>query len=427
VTELDNGLRVVVYDTPGQHVWSLRLALQAPLAGEPVDLEGVGTIMARTLDEGSENYDVEQMAELLERRGVALGAGVGERGLVVEIDVTRRQVTGALELLAEAVLRPTFPEAQVRRHIRTRLAEIDQERTHPGQRAAIAFAAAFYPATDRLSRPTGGTAATVERITREAVAAYHAEVVRPGGSVLTVAGDIGAVDVVGEVEHALRGWTRGSLPVPPAAQRPRVKRSSIVLVDRPGSVQSEIYVGCPGPGRNVPGGWAPFPVLGYLMGGSPQARLDAVLREEKGYTYGVRCGFRPRRDGGLFIASGSVRTEVTAESLGLLLDILEAGRDGFGEAETAGGVDFLCHTAPGRYATADTVADEAAQRALEGLTTEHTTRVLQDMRELTPKRLRKAYRDWIDGTWTSVVVGDASVLKKSLRKLDRGEVTVLPC
>ena len=60
-------------------------------------------------------------------------------------------------------------------------------------------------------------------------------------------------------------------------------------------------------------------------------------------------------------------------------------------------------------------------------TTEHTTRVLQDMRELTPKRLRKAYRDWIDGTWTSVVVGDASVLKKSLRKLDRGEVTVLPC
>lgn len=426
VTELDTGLRVVVYDVPGQHVWSLRLAIPAPLAGEPRELEGIGTIMARTLDEGSATYDVEQMAELLERRGVAMGAGVGERGFVVELDVTRRHVTGALELLAEALLRPSFPEAQVRRHVRTRLAEIDQERAHPGQRAAIGFAAAFYPAGDRLSRPTGGTAQTVERITRDDVAAYHALTVRPGGATLVVAGDLGTLDVVAEVEQALAGWAPGSAPATPAPKRPRPKKSRIVLVDRPGSVQSELYVGCPGPDRTVPGGWAPYPVLGYLLGGSPQARLDAVLREEKGYTYGVRCGFRPRRDGGLFIASGSVRTEVTAEALALMLDLLDGGREGFSEAEVAAGVDFLCHTAPGRYATADTVADEAAQRALEGLTTEHTTQVLREMRALTPKRLRRAYRDWIDGTWTSVVVGDAGALKKGLRRLDRGEMTILP-
>ena len=426
VTELDNGVRVVVYDLPGQHVWSLRVALPAPLAGEPRELEGVGTIMARTLDEGTEHYDVEEMAELLERRGVALGAGVGERGLIVEIDVTRRHVAGALELLAEALLRPTFPEPQVRRHVRTRLAEIDQELAHPGQRAAVAFAGAFYPSSDRLSRPTGGSAATVERWTRDDVAAYHALVMRPAGAVVVVAGDIGDVDVAAEVAFALRDWGGGAAPVQPLAKRPTHKHSRIVLVDRPGSVQSELYAGCPGPDRAVPGGWAPFPVLGYLLGGSPQARLDAVLREEKGYTYGVRCGFRPRRDGGLFVASGSVRTEVTAEALGLMLEILDGGRNGFEEAETAAGIAFLCHTAPGRYATADAVADEAAHRALEGLTTEHTTRVLHDMRELTPKWLRKAYREWIDGTWTSIVVGDARELKKSLRALDRGEVTVLP-
>lgn len=425
VVDLDNGVRVVVYDVPGQHVWSIRVALPAALAGEPAELEGVGTIMARTLDEGSEKYDVEQMAELLERRGVALGAGVGERGLIIEVDVTRRRVAGALELLAEALLRPTFPTQQVRRHVRTRLAEIDQELAHPGQRAAIAFAAAFYPGSDRLSRPTGGTAKTLARLTRDDVAAYHARVVRPAGAVVVVAGDIGEVDVVGEIAFALRGWDSGAAPAPQAAPQPRPTRSRIVLVDRPGSVQSELYVGCPGPDRTVPGGWAPFPVLGYLMGGSPQARLDAVLREEKGYTYGVRCGFRPRRNGGLFVASGSVRTEVTVESLGLMLDILDAGRDGFPEAETAAGIAFLCHTAPGRYATADTIADEAVQRAMEGLTTGHTSQVLKDMRTLTPKRLRRAYRDWVDGTWTSVVVGDAETLRKPLRKLGRGEVTVL--
>ena len=426
VTRLDNGVRVVAYHVPGQHVWSLRLAIPAPLATEPRELEGVATIMARTLDEGSQNYDVEQMAELLERRGVALGAGVGERGLIVEIDVTRRHVTGALELLTESLLRPVFPEQQVRRHVRTRLAEIDQERTHPAQRAAIAFAEAFYPVTDRLSRPTGGTAETVERITRGDVVDYHARVVRPEGATMIVAGDLDDVDVVGEVDYALRAWAAGAAPLVTAPKQTRPKHSRIVLVDRPRSVQSELYVGCPGPDRTVAGGWAPYPVLGYLLGGSPQARLDAVLREDKGYTYGVRCGFRPRRDGGLFVASGSVRTQVTAEALGLMLDILDAGREGFEEGEVVGGIDFLCHTAPGRFATADAVADEAAQRALEGLTTEHTTQVLKDMRDLTPKRLRKAYREWIDGTWTSVVVGDAAELKKSLRKLDRGEVTVAP-
>ena len=90
-------------------------------------------------------------------------------------------------------------------------------------------------------------------------------------------------------------------------------------MDRPGSVQTEIAVACPAPDRSTPHGWAPHPVLAFVLGGSPNARVDALLREEKGYTYGIRTSFRPRVAGGSFVTQGSVRSEVTGEAVELLL------------------------------------------------------------------------------------------------------------
>ncbi|MDO5710551.1 MAG: pitrilysin family protein [Micrococcales bacterium] len=425
VGSLDNGLRTLAYDLPGQHVVSVRLAVPLPLSCEPRELEGIGTIMARTLDEGTSSLSAQEMAELLERRGVALGAGVGERGLVVELDVPRRRFGDALELLRLALAEPAFGEAEVRRHVRARLADIDQDYASPGQRAAIEFISTYYPVASRLSRPTGGGPDTVAAITPADLHAYHRRHVGPGGSTLVVGGDLTELDIDAELERGLGSWRDCADRdiVGAVATESRAKGSpGIVIVDRPGAVQSELYIGGPGPWREVPGGWAPFPVLAFLVGGAPQARLDAVLREEKGYTYGMRCSFRPRVGSGLFVTSGSVRADITVEALGDALHILAAARDGFSPAETRSGIDFLSQTAPGRYATADAVADEAVSRALEGLGTEHTSRTLRDMRELTPKALRRAYRAYVEPgfeQWTVVVVGQADTLRKPLTKLAR--------
>ena len=197
-------------------------------------------------------------------------------------------------------------------------------------------------------------------------------------------------------------------------------------MDRPGAVQSELLVGCPGPDRRADGGWAAYPVLGFVVGGSPNARVDAVLREEKGYTYGIRSAFRPRRRGGLFLTSGSVRADATVESVQLLLDILGRVGDGLAEEEVRAGVDFISKTAPGRFATADAVADEAAALSLEGLTTQFTTDNLEQMRSLDPGALLTAWRRWVTGEWTVVVVGDAERCAEGLRGLGLGEVAVVP-
>lgn len=434
---LDNGMTVLGYHTPGQHVLSLRLAIPADLAAEPPDQEGISALMARTLDEGTRRRSAEEMAELLERKGVAFAAGVGERGLTVQVDVPARRLSDALELLREILREPDFPEEEVRRHIRSRLAELDQERAVPAQRAHREFARTFYAAGDRLRRPVAGEADTVSGITRDDLLRHHAQLVHPFGATLAVAGHLDGVDLAGAVAATLGDWTR-AVPehgMPPdgsagASLRACGERAQdaarAVLVDRPGSVQSELYVGCLGPDRQVSGGWAPYPVLGFVIGGSPQARLDAVLREQRGFTYGMRAMFRPRARDGVFVTSGAVRSEVTGEALGLTLAILEEAREGFTVEETRAGVDFVSMTAPSRYATADAVADEAAARALDGTSTAETTRTLQDMAGLTAERLTEAYRRYVDGQWTVVVVGDAAACEDQVRDVTGLPVTVVP-
>ena len=426
-SELSNGLAVVSYDTPGQYVISVRLAVPMPLECEPLDREGIATIMSRTLDEGTARHTAEEFAELLERKGIALGAGVNEAGLIVDLDVSKRHLSEALDLLSQAVREPAFPANEVSRHVKTRLAEIDQERAVPGQRAAIEFIATFFDSNERASRPTAGNKTTVAAITPQDLVAFHAANVVPAGATVVVAGDLSDLDVVAEIEQALGSWAgvaAGGFEPREAARA--LDATRVVFLDRPGSVQTEFYVGCPGPDRGVEGGWAPYQVLGFVVGGSPNARVDSVLREDKGFTYGIRSGFRPRRRGGMFLTSGSVRADSTVEALGLLLDILDRAREGFTAEETQAGVDFIGRTAPGRYATADSVAEEAAGLSLEGLTTDFTTANLLALAGVEAATLTAAYDRYVTGDWTVVIVGDASLYAEGVRGLGRGEVTVLP-
>jgi len=426
-SELANGLRVVSYDVPGQYVISVSLAVPMPLEREPRELEGIATIMARTLDEGTALHTAEEFAELLERKGIALGAGVSDAGLVVNLDVSKRHLSEALDLLSQAVREPAFPANEVSRHIKSRLAEIDQEYAVPGQRAAIEFIATYFGADERASRPTAGAKTTISAITPQQLVAFHAANVVPAGATLVIAGDLSDLDVVSEIGQALGSWSGAAAEVVEAREAARAPDASrVVFLDRPGSVQTEFYIGCPGPDHSVEGGWAPYQVLGFVVGGSPNARVDAVLREDKGYPYGIRSGFRPRRRGGMFLTSGSVRADSTVEALGLLLDILDTAREGFTPEETKAGVDFIGKTAPGRYATADAVAEEAAALSLEGLTTDFTTANLQALLEVDPAALATAYSRYVNGDWTVIIVGDASLYAEGVRALGRGEVTVLP-
>lgn len=421
VTALDSGLRLVLVDLPGQHVLSIRTIVPMNLVDEPADTEGIFTVMSRVLDEGTASHSPTEFAELVERAGIALGAGVSDGGLSVDMDVPSGYAAAALDLLTELLSEPVFPGAEVRRAVAARLTEIDHADAHASSRAAKEFLATAVDPSHRASRPTGGERAGVRAVTSDALRREHARRVGPRGATVVIAGHLAGTDVASLASRALQRW-RADGQVSPTPWRPPPSAPTagrIVLVDRPGSVQAEIHVGWPGPDRHVDGGWAPYPAAAWLLAGSPGARVDAVLREEKGYTYGIRGAYRSRRRGGHVVVAGAVRGDVAVESLGLLHGILDRSADGFTDAEVASAVDFLSRTAPGRYATADTVADEVAALALHDLPWDFTSAYLAAVTRLDAEAVSAAHRRWLApgmAARTSIVVGDAADLEPALRR-----------
>lgn len=405
---LPGGLRLLLVDLPGQHVLSLRVVLRAPVSHEAPGTEGSTVLMARALDEGTSTHTDEELADLLERHGIALGAGAGERGVHLGLEVTARHLDVALELLTEVLVEPSFPQPQVARLVRHRLVDIEHELADPGARAAREFMATYYDDRDRPHRPLAGSRESVQGLTPEHLRERHAALGAHGGAVI-LAGDLSALrDPEGSIVRTLGAWSGAQTPPgPPGPARRAQDAAGIVLVPRPGLPQTELFLGRPGPDRHTPHGWGTYQALALLLGGSPQARIDRVLREERGYTYGVRAGFRPRSRGGLTVVGGSVRADATIAAVTELLQILDLTGQDLSAEEVRQAADFIAMTAPGRYLTADAVADELVSLVSDELPTDTVTRTIEELRGLTVERAGAAWDEVRRGpAWTVVAVGD---------------------
>ena len=220
---LDNGLETVVFQLPGQHVVSAHLVLDIPLNAEDRDREGVATICARVLDEGSRQHDGEEFAELLETEGAGFGVEIALAGLQAILDVPVSHLDPALSLFAEAVTEPALAERDVNRHVQLRLAEIEQAQANSAQAASIAFRSAVFDPESRASRMNGGEPETVAQVTQDHVAAFHADHFGPARATLIMAGDFRDDPVAaGRAVPGFAGRTRHSRPWPQQATRAHI-------------------------------------------------------------------------------------------------------------------------------------------------------------------------------------------------------------
>lgn len=420
----------------GQHVLAVRIGVGSPLQDEPAGQEGVGLLVARSLDLGTRRRGADEIAIEFERRGVAFGAGIGERGLFLDLDLTVNPLRDGLALLGECLVQADFPAEEVARQVRGRLAEISHERADASSRAAVEFLRTHYAPGQRSAVPMGGSAQSIATMDRTNVQQAHARMLETGSREIVVAGDLTGVDVEAEVAAAVSGWPvptpavlgpdSGAVSAPTPAARVAADAARVVLVERPGAVQTEIYLGREGPGRRDPRGWGVFQVLSTMFGGSPRSRLDSVLREEHGYTYGVSAGFRPRSVGGLFLVSAAVRTEVTVEALRLMRDILDVDGSDFTDAEVRGHADYLARTAPGRYGTADVLAGETLGLALDGLGPDFVTDNHERLLEMDAAQAVAAWNQVRHEPWTVVLVGDVQPLVQAVADLGLGPVSLVP-
>ncbi|MFE5025085.1 M16 family metallopeptidase [Streptomyces sp. NPDC056656] len=429
---LDNGLTVLRCHRPGQQVVAVEINLEAPLEAEPAGLDGVATIMARAFSEGTDKLAAEEFAAELERCGATLDAHADHPGVRVSLEVPVSRLPKALGLLADALRAPAFADSEIERLVRNRLDEIPHETANPGRRAAKELSKQLFPPTARMSRPRQGTEETVTAVDAAAVRAFYDRHVRPATATAVVVGDLAGIDLDALLADTLGAWTGNTAeprPVPPVTAD---DTGRVVIVDRPGAVQTQILIGRIGADKHDRV-W-PAQVLGtYCLGGTLTSRLDRVLREEKGYTYGVRAFaqvLRSAPDGtgaAMLAISGSVDTPNTGPALDDLWKVLRTlAAEGLTDAERDVAVQNLVGVAPLKFETAAAVAGTLADQVEQHLPDDFQAEVYRRLAATgTVEATAAVVNAFPMDRLVTVLVGDAAQIEEPVRALGIGEVTVV--
>ncbi|WP_449479100.1 M16 family metallopeptidase [Streptomyces abikoensis] len=429
---LPNGLTVLRCHRPGQQVIAVDINVVAPLAAEPEGLDGVATIMARALSEGTDKHTAEEFTAELERCGATLDAHADHPGVRLSLEVPASRLAKALGLVADALRAPAFPDNEVERLVGNRLDEIPHELANPSRRAAMALSKELFPAASRMSRPRQGTEETVARIDAASVRAFYEAHVRPATTTAVVVGDFTGIDLDEALADSLGAWTGSPAepyPLPPVTAD---DTGRVVIVDRPGAVQTQLLIGRTGADRHD-AVWPAQSVGTYCLGGTLTSRLDRVLREEKGYTYGVRAFGQvllssPEGTGAAMLAiSGSVDTASTGPALQDLWTVLRTlAAEGLTDEERDAAVQNLVGVAPLKYETAAAVAGTLADQVEQHLPDDFQARLYERLAATgTVEATAAVVNAFPVDRLVTVLVGDAAQIEEPVRALGIGDVTVI--
>jgi zinc protease len=395
---------------------------------EPAEQGGITVLTSRAMPEGTLRRDADEFIEASERLGAEIHAEATWEALTAAMEVPRSHFGAALELLSEMVFEPAFPEEEVERLRDERMNDLLQAWSDPRRRAERVFPETIFGAGSPYRRPLAGVQTTVRKLDRAAVQARHAALLDPAAATLVVAGDLGGQPLADLAEQHLgqrRATAIGASRESVADELVGGRR--LVLVDKPGAPQSEIRVGHLGVARKNPDFHA-IAVLNAILGGTFNSRLNQVLREEKGYTYGISSSFDMRRQRGPFVIRTAVETAVTLPSITEILRIVrEFGKSDVMTDELDIARDYLVGVFPLRFESAAQVAGALGGLVALDLPDDELDRYRPGVAAVTAADVRAAAnRNIHPDEMVVVVVGDAASVEADLRGTGLGELTVVP-
>lgn len=424
--ELENGLEIRVARLPRLPVVSVTLVLNAGESWLDASRAGLAVLTGDALEGGTEEHPGSEFAEALESLGAQLSVRTGWDATSVQLSCHADRLAEALPLLAGVVRRPALPDDEVLRVRSQHLAGLEQRRKEPSKLALDHTLRAVYAEDVPFARPTAGLVDAVSTLDRDDALGFAREAYRPGDGGLVVAGDVDRGEVEDLAMDHLGGWSGEGRGRPDFEARPRSRERRVVVVDRPGSVQSEIRMGHVGI-RKTSDDYFPLLVFNTLLGGTFTSRLNRKLREERGFTYGVRSRFSTRRLPGPFTISTAVETAVTAEAVRDALGVVETVlAEGPTEEEVASARDYIVGVFPLRFETTRQVSSRVAELIVYGLEKDYHARYRDRIRAVsTEDAMAAARRNVRPEEMAIVIVGDAGRVREPLEALDVGPVSVV--
>ncbi|HEU4885374.1 MAG TPA: insulinase family protein [Longimicrobium sp.] len=414
-TTLPNGLRLIVVENHAHPVASVNLLVGSGSSAVPAERVGLAGVFSELLPKGTATRTGAEISGAIERTGGSIGAGSAEDYTTVYASVLAEHLPLAMELVADVALNPSFPQDEVTAARDRALSQLQQWMADPGYLANRRFGERLYG-----QHPYGRyrTAETLGALDRDAMVAFHRAHFTPGNAMLVVAGDVDGAQVMEMAQSRFGGWRGGEAPRPAYTGIPAPAPTRILLVHRPGAVQSSVRAG-----RNtIRAADADYPallVLNKILGGGTDSRLFNILREQKGWTYGAFSDVDRPRDIGRFMAGMEVRSEVTDSAVAeMLTQIRRIVTEPVSAQELEAAKGYLIGSFPIGIQTAEEVASQVALTRLKGLPIEDLLQRRERISAVSVDDVRRVAGRYLHPESLVVtVVGDAGRVLEGLERI----------
>ncbi len=421
--KLANGLNILVQENHKLPVVALGILFNTGSVNDPSLLPGATSFTTSMLQEGTTTRTSKDIADQFEFIGSQLSAHSGREQTLFACQTLTRDWTSSLELIADIIQNPSFPDAEFTRLQKERLTSLRRIKDDPTAMAERLIPGLFYGATSPYGHPIFGTEPSLESISRENLVNQFQQYFNPQKATMIVVGDITIEKVIEEAERFLGDWTTNlDLPEneePDATPFPYAP-NTIYILDKPGAAQSVIRAGHTIEGRNHPF-YYPYTVLNHAFGGQFTARLNMNLRQDKGYSYGYNSSIGWSNQSSILVAGGSVQTAVTKEAV---IETLSEFRgihrerpinaDEFIAAKSA-----LLRNFPSRFQTPQQILDVICQLVTFDLPVDYFQQYSSKIEAVTLPEVHKLAESSIrPQNLTILVVGDKNSFAKDLAQID---------
>jgi zinc protease len=426
---LSSGLQVVLAERHEIPLVDFGLLVDAGYAADQFAVPGTAALVAHLLDAGTQKRTSLEIGEQLAQLGATLNVGANMDSIVARFSALKSNLEPSLEIFADVVLNPAFPQADFAREQKRQLAAIEREKTEPIEMGLRVLPALIYGQGHAYSEPwTGsGTAASVAKLTREDMARFHESWFKPNHATLVVVGDTTMAELHPRLEKLFADWKPGEAPKKNVAAVGPPARSVVYLMDRPGSQQTMILAGTVAPPRNDPAEIS-LSTMNNILGGDFGSRINMNLREDKHWSYGAGAVLLSARGQRPFLIYAPVETDKTKESLAELNKELRGirGERPVTAQELARVQASETLRLPGSRETLEQVLGSIQDLIQYQLPDDYYQTYAGKVRALTVADMAQSAAQVVEPerlVW--VVIGDRSKIEAGVRELNLGEVRVL--
>jgi zinc protease len=422
--KLANGLEVWMVQQTELPIISMNLVVKSGATFEPEGKNGVALLTANMLDDGTKTRSAAEIANGLQSIGAFVNANPGWDSTNVGLQTLTKHLDAALDVYADVITNPAFPETEFEGLRRRTLGGLLQQKSNPGAIANTVYNRVLY-GEHPYGKSISGNEQSVKALTRDDLVKFYESVYRPNNSTLIVVGDINKATLLPKLEKAFANWkegavTRGEVP----AVQP-MEKTGIYLVDKPGAPQSVVSIGQVGVSRDNPDFFA-VQIMNSILGGSG-GRLYMNLRETKGYTYGASSNFSFRRGAGPFTAGANVQTAVTKESVQEFLKELNGIRGAVPvtSKELDAHKQRLIRLYPAGFETVGQISGQLSNLAVYNLPDSYFNEYLAKIGAVTVEDVSRVANKYLDPSKMAIViVGDRREVEPKLKELGYS-VTIL--